>query len=547
MTLIRKAISDLNNLRRLQTINLVDDIVNYFNRQTDRTAIKNKVKDRYATGIRKVDDGVADGGSMETYAREGFSELVDCGITPTVSSGFGFKVVNALATMFTERGQKYSLAHESVDDLEEVEKLLLGHRHSGQYNQATVDADKLAVQVGSSAVFVSWSRGHVRYQHFSPADIAIFYSDDGLIEDEGEQRLIDQRDIEDASAVRIRLSKVDELTWNYLLIMGASDLYPQGRYVYYQADSTGGEIPNVGDMGAFDFEIGGRPGNPLSFFANENPDLDLPEYPIAIIKSGLTESDDAMPVSSSLYNDCLEMDVATSHLQHTSQAAATGTIKVTRDAQGNSTSLPRTMAGIVALPMGMNMERIPHDEKASVDAMANLVDTEIRLAAGYSIPAYVVAPDKVDFGQQASGVSLEIQTMTMKRVRENRIELVRPAVEKIFTIEKALIDLFAEGNDSEVKLLQECEQVWDAGEFKLPENKKESAERIISLMDKGVLDTIAALREYYQFTSDEEAIEMYEKMKEREKEYPPLKNGQEEEKPPLGLQGRVKPGVKPGV
>jgi hypothetical protein len=540
MTLIRQAITDLNDLTRISDQEIVDDMVNYFRRQTDKTTIRTAIKNRYGYGVKKVEDGVDSGTTIETYAREGFSEQVDTGMIESLSSGFGPKVVNALATLFTEKTQKYTYQHDTVEDLEDVEALLNEHREYGGYNATLTGADKLAVQAGSSAVFISFTRDHLYYQKFSPADIAVYYSESGYITENGIERLVDQSILEDASAVRIRLSQIDSATWNYLCIFGRSDIYPLGRYVQYTADSTGGNIPDIGDEGVIDWypEGSAEVANPLSWYANQNPDEpDLPEYPIAVLLGGTTESGDAMPISTSLYEDCVEIDMSSSHLLSASQEAASGTLVIQRDATGRSAPLPVQLTGKIALPPGMTISRIDSESSASVDGVKVLKDLQVQVAAGYGVPDYMAVADD-EMYDASSGIALAIKTRPLEQARQDRIELNKPFMEKTFQIEKTLISLYVPNeSDATISQLQECEQTWDAGEFKLPENKKEKTDRNTALLNAGGIDIIEFIRRENDFVMDEDAIDFYDKMKERAAEYPPLIK-EPEVKKPLGLPGR---------
>jgi len=537
MSLIREALTELSDLSRLTEIAVVDDMVNYHNRQNDKSTIKDSIKDRYGVGIKKSDDPTSSA-PLETYTREGFDEQVDAGLIEALSGGFGPKIYGALATLFTERGQKYTLTHETTEDVEAAEELLNEHRTNGGYNATMAAADKLSIQVGSSAVFMSFARDSVQYQKFSPADVTVYYNE--YITEDDERRLVNQTDLEDCTAIRIRLSQVDAKTWNYLAIFGRSEIYPQGRYVQYQADSTGGEVPPVGSPDAIDWtpENSTDVGNPLSVYANENEDEgNLPEYPLAIIKSGTTESGDAMPVSTSLYTDCLEIDVATSHLLSTSQDSASGTLVIERNAQGRNHPLPRSLTGKVVLDDGQEAKRVDSDSTASIDGVQVMKDLMVQIASGYGVPDYMAVSED-HMLEAASGVSLAIKTRPLVMARNDRVELNKPVVGKIFTVEKALIELHAEGNDSDVSLLKECTQTWDAGELKLPENKKEKTERNIALKDAGGIDTIEFIRRENDLLTDEEAIAEYEKYRDRAKKYPSLIQPEEPAKPKPGLNLR---------
>jgi len=166
--------------------------------------------------------------------------------------------------------------------------------------------------------------------------------------------------------------------------------------------------------------------------------------------------------------------------------------------------------------------------------MGVLKDLQVQIGEGYSVPDFMLSSED-HLLEASSGVALKIKSRPLKKKRENKIELVKPAIRDLYEIEKALIATFHKPDDengSAVNLLLECKQHWDAGELKLPENKKEKIEWITSLLTAGVVDIIWALREIEILADDQEAIALYEKMEKRFKKYAPLKEEEPEVQPP---------------
>jgi hypothetical protein len=304
----------------------------------------------------------------------------------------------------------------------------------------------------------------------------------------------------------------------------------------FQASSDLAEIPPVGEGGAVDWiSEGGEVANPLSYWAEDHPDS--PEYPIVIFDGGITASSDPMPITQSLFVDCLEIDVAASHLLGTSQDAARGTLAIIRDAKaGAGQPLPRTTFGVLDLQPGQDAKDVSHGAQESIAAFDVLDREMIAIASGYNVPDYMVKAQESS-SEVYSGVALEIKTRPLIRERSKRVNKNAPAVKKLFDIEKALIGLYYEGDDATVNLLQECTQNWDPGQIKIPENKNEAATRLKTLKELGIMDPLLLIQEYFNFASEAEAIELYEKMKERKTQFPPLV---EPEKPPrnFGLKNR---------
>ena len=545
--IVRQAINELSVHELIATEAIVDTVVNYFNRRDDIEQVRSAIKTRYGYGIVSVKDPNNDKAPpVETYAKENFHEQVDAGMVDSLSVGFGQRMTNALATLFTEKGAKFTLVHnestkENQRDVQAADDLLNYYREEGGFNSSLVKADQKSVQIGSSAVFPRFSRDTMSYDVLAPSDIRAFWAK--TITEEGKVRSTDSTDIEDASVVIIRLSQVDVATWRYLAIYGESKEYEFGRYVEYEASNESTDVPELGAKGAIEYEIDGIYCNPLTYWAKqpENKDLDLPEYPIAIIDGGTTEGG-FMPTTTSLYENCLKLDEKASHTVSTVDDAAVGLTVVTRGHEGKTATLPRSLSGKVALDVGLDVEHISKDSQASVDAWSIKEKAAVEIAGSYGVPAYMVVEEDSAFVQAESGIALQVKTQQLRKSRDRRYNDNRPGVKKIFQIETAYLGLFSERDDAAAKLLQECTQTWDAGELKLPQNQKESVDRIKTLGEIGVMDTIAQIKDYYQFATDSEAIDFYEKMKERKTKYPPLV---EEKKPPPGLPRRGQ-GQPPG-
>lgn len=527
MTLYRNKITEKTSEDKLfSSDSSVDDIISYFNRQNDRSQIEASIKSLWGYGIKSEQDPANKDDVLETYSKEGFNVRVDNGLVQSISIGFGNKVISALATLFTEQGQKFTLTSDKTKDTSEVQSLLSEHRKKGGFKTSRVRADKLSIQVGSSCIVPTYANGHMHYRYTGPQNIRAFFGN--TIVEDGAERAVDTTCIDEATCIVIRLASVDVDKWNYLAVYAAGIDYPKGRWVVYQAGNTI-EVPNLGDQSILEeYMINGVQCNPLSYFAQENPDIETPEYPISIIYSGVTDSADLMPTSSSLYQSCIEASRSASHTLHKSQEAASSTIAIKVGPQAQGKPLPRSLNGAISLLPGQDIEQIDHDSDACKTAYGVLQDIMIDVAAGYSVPDYMIVSESMDRNiNQSSGIALQIKSRQLKKFREFRIDENADSVDRIFKIERAFIMQFSDEDSSLLSLLGTCEQTWDAGELKMPENKKEAAERIISLMDKGVLDTIAAIREYYNLPSDDEAIEIYKQMKDRATEYPPLTQKEE--------------------
>ena len=541
--LIRQALEDLKLQDELTDSEVINDAVAYFNRQEDHLQVRAALKKRYDVGVKSVQNPGEGTGVTETYVKGHLSTKIDEGQVENFSIGFASKVVNALATLFTEKGQKFSLVHETAEDIKAAEKLLFEeNRNESTFDSTIVDVDKLSVQVGSAALFIEFNRGRLNYKKISPADLKFYYRD--YIDEEGKKRTTDRTDIEDATAVVINLGTNDNQTWNYLAIWGRSDVYPNGRYAQFQDSQIITRLPNPYN-GTIEFEIEGEIANPLTYWGNqpENSDKDIPEYPIIIFKGGTTESTDTMPVYTSLYEAAIEFDISASHTEGRAQKNVSGTKALTRTHEAKALPIPPSLDGDISLMQGQDIKIIPSDASSIQTGRETTEQHMIHTASGYGVPDYMVI-SKDHTLEASSGVALAVKTAPLIKQRDYRIKINRPAVKKMFNVEIALIGMFApsesDAKDADIKLLLECSQTWDAGEVTLPENQNELTTRLVTAKEKGIIDEVEAIRIFHQLSSDEEAMALYNKMKERAGEYPPLVR-EEPKKPQLGLRNRQPP------
>jgi len=496
---------------------MVNDIVGYFDHITDITQVKTAIVQRYGTGIRQDKDDA--GNTFETYTHEEVAALVDAGMWEAVTIGYGDKVVSSLATLFSEKGSRFTLKKETEDqDLKGLEDILERNRRQGGAKTALVKSDERAQQCASSLVFLEWRDDHILYRSLDPGRIQACFN--STIVDAGENRPTDKMDIEDATKIVIKTGETDQGIKSYIAIYGRCIDYPNGRYVVYQDSSDGRKVPAVGSDNAYDHLIDGEVVNPMSLWAAQHPDESWPEYPLCILKNGSGE-DSLLPVSDSLYRQSLNYDVAASHTLSTSQNAAAGTLTITRDNQARAMPLPRSLYGAVDLPPGMTMERIAGDAGAGTAAYDVLKSEQVDSAAARGVPDYMVASEDHTL-DASSGVALAVKTRPLRMMRQKLADLNKPAIRKMFKLETAFICLFGEEQDSDKALLQTISQEWETGSVALPENKKEKSERIIALKKDGIHDEIAAIQDWYDYDTIEEAIEEYERIKARKSKYPPL-------------------------
>jgi hypothetical protein len=507
----------------------VSDMVAYLSRQRDNELLKESLDEAFGMSIVKID---TENGAVETYKRGGigsFRDKLDTGEIDAINVGWGHKVVNAKATMFTEPGLKFALSHpEEGRDLSEVEAAISRHRKTGGFAAENFAADKMSVFLGSCGMLVSYAKKSLRYKKFTSDIIRILWGT--TVVENGIKRPVNRTDIEDASAVLLRMAQIDTNKYSYIGIIPANKTHTYGRYVTFIDGLECKEIPPVDDekTEAVDYRLlpteegaAGMVCNPLSWFASLHPEMDVPEIPIAVILGGTTDADSLFPVYTSMYTSSLAFDKKASHILDIAETKAVGTTAIKDSELAQGKPLPRTVNGIVHLEFGREIEDVAYDASAAQTADAILRTKMIDTAGGYSVPDFFVVTEDYTL-DASSGIALEVKARPLQEDRKNRSELVAPYVRRLFEIERAYIAFKDEEDPSVIETLLECSQEWEAGALKLPENKKEKTERVNAKLNAGTIDIIAAIREENDLPSDADAIALYEKMKERKAKYPAL-------------------------
>lgn len=499
------------------------NILGYAGRQTDRKQIREAILRRYGTGIKIVKDPVT-GITHQTYSKDGMSVRMQAGHIETVSVGLGHKIAGAIATQFSEQTQNFALTSPKGKNVKAASELL-DRMRGGTFVESLVEADEDSVWVGCMPVFVEYVDGGLQYHPTDPGKIQVLFEE--FIESDGFTRPTNHRKIEDATCVVIETGTHGSGVKSYVAIFGRSMQYPNGRYVTYRSSGDGRDVPEVYDANANDWTIDGEPANPLTWYANDRDLPDLPEYPVAIIHSGLVRRDTLFPVSQSLLSEALEADISASHIRATSGDNARGTKAFTKSDNAGTQPLPQSLSGEVTLEPGQKLEQVLADSNAPKIAWDLLQEGMVASGLGFTVPDFYLS-SKDHTVEAASGAALRVRSGQLAKLRGRRVELNAPAVKKIFTIEKILIALMApkETDAAAIELLESCEQTWDPGTPESPETEAEKVAAVKELVALGIYDTIEAIRVVYNLGSESEAIEKYQQLAKRAKQYPPLNAAQ---------------------
>lgn len=497
----------------------------------DRDILENAVIRRYATAIRRVPS--ADGSPTEAYTIPDARDAIQRGRHELVLTRLSKKISNSRGTMFTEAENQFLFVDASGERREDLELAIGDMRDRGNFLRTMIRADRVAACLGSCVVYVYWQDGQLQYQAVPPQCVFPLFGD--TISVEGDSRRIDLSSISDASAWVLRLGGPrapiaeygNELSSaarsseaantggsQYVAYVGASERFPMGRCVTYSAEQPD-DIPEPGAQGAWDFIWNGDVANPLTVLHSSNPELAPHEYPIAIINGSDSGSDSSLlPVTGiSLFHDALEIDMAWSRLALSSIKSARGVYAITNEL--NQPYPPTISEGDVALQNGQTISTHGVPASNSRDAGEVIRTVQRTIAEAYNVPGHEVATDGATAPE--SGVAVYLRSQPKIRDRDERIALNRAAVARVWALERTLLAL------NGVSISEQAEQLWSPGTLRLPQTITESIESTNLALQAGYIDYIEALRRVHELDTVDDAISLYEQLKQRSAEYPPLR------------------------
>lgn len=522
--LLRRSLIE-HNYNKVELENqIIDEAIAYFDRTADREAVRTAMKDRFAVGIVRQSnlDENDDSTGYETYRKGLVGKQIDQGLIEAVTSGIGGKITSALANLFTTENQNWEFLRDE-EPSDDAEAFLEAHRKAGGLSTALVDTDFLSCAINGAFLFVDWIGGHLKYHVVVPSCFYAIYHQ--TITDNGDERAVDYGEIEDATAIVIKMAgslKAHPTEQQYLAIFGRSDEYPHGRMVTYRSNRWDA-IPEIG-MGEHEYEVGGEIANPLSYYAAQNPNEMVPEYPIIAMDGGVVRTASGIvTTTTSLYENCLEIDIAYSRLLKDALNAARGKDILTNEFNA---PLPRSLEGVVSLNKGQGLTIDGRDASNAQNALAVLEGLVVSVGSGYNVPDYMLVSDPATLSA-SSGVALHIRTQGLINFRDYRIEVNRPQIQRLFEIEKSLLHAYI---PEQAGVLTDVDQSWDAGTITIPEDEEAKTRRIEAARKAGFVDYVRAVKEFHNLATDAEAMALIDKFNERKTEYP----GPQAEQPKRG-------------
>lgn len=538
---VRDPLAEVKREERYSYDDNVAEVISYYNRKTNMAAIKAAMKARFGTAIVRESDKrdlsdtiVSAWKGVEYYIRSEVSDAIDLGHVEKVDTGIGIRIVQTLANLLNQPDQYWLYTDPEDEDnqqIEDVQALIAKVRERGGYNTVSIEMDLCSCMVESAILHMYYSGRELQYDLVIPSNIWLKYGRNLEIEyDDGttDTAWVNTTKIEDASAVIIQTGadggdfdgSPDEN--QYLAYVGACRGQEEGRFVVYRAREPW-PIPDIGDTDAIikEHDVNGTICNPLTYMRHHgtdgngaNKELVTTEYPIMLWRGGHQMiSDDRIPITTSLYENSVELEIGWSRVLRAALNGARGRDLITL-AEGH-TKVPASLEAPVMVE-GDTLEQIGWPASNAKDATDVMQIITAQTAGGHHVPGYVVL-DQIGGVSPSSGVALAIQTQPLIGFRNYRRRLNEQAMARQFDIERAM--LVMEYPEAAAVLTPDVVQNWDPGTWRPPTTDAEESQAINASLDNGTMDIVAAVRQKHRLATDEEAEALIAMWRERDPQY----------------------------
>jgi hypothetical protein len=537
----------------------VNDAVRWFNRDGDVQMLRDAMVQRFATYIEKEplnpDANYSDSSTQWAWTirsgnplnanaigrqlrlRDDAAMAIDAGHVEAINTGIGIRIIQTLGTLHTEPDAVFQFVAKGTDDtVDDVEDLMSEVRQAGSFQRYATEMDLLSCMVESAWLHIYYKGNELRYDALPPSAVWIKYGSKIVYVDRdgNETRSwVDYRsgDLDDASAIIIQLaaSKGDYDSspdkQQYLAYVGCCDDFPEGRYVIYRAREPwpipDGNTREEQDDIEYD-HMEGNPSercNPLTWLRHHGTDkereLVTTEYPLVLWRGGhRVFTSDFPPITTSLYEECIELEMGWSRVLRYALAGAQG-VNLLKLADGEI-RVPKSLENIL---IGERDEYQKtgwpaSNAKDASDVMAVITE---QAGLGFNCPGYQIVGHLAG-NKEWSGIALAIQTAPLTSFRSKRHAINDDAMTRVWEIERALL---VQGRKEARGLLTgDVEQRWDPGSWRMPGSELEDLQAQKEALDQGLDDQVMAVKRRHRLKTDSESEELIEKMKERDPGYP---------------------------
>jgi len=523
---VRHEVKDLSAFDR-GTDSRVEEALGYFHRATDHDVVKDKLIERYALFLVKEVDEIS-GAVTEDWAQAdrqvsrinvAQKTAILNGQQEILTTATYSLIVAQQATLFNSNISRFSYEDNAVE--EEISAI----REEAQSDLSVIQWDSLACAVGSGALYLSLSNGRLSEQPISPSRVWVCHAPEITSEDGVEST--DSSDIDQASVVVVRFDGSDGSKNKYCAWFGPSGDYPDGRCVVYWATKWY-EIPQPGSKEALEYVISDRwvrsapkdvLANPLTLISDELGEL-IPVYPIVLL-TGDPMRRGLLPLSFSLYENCVELSVMNSILLGCAGVSAKG-IQALAKGDNATSVLPKTIReGQVILGRGLSLAQQGW-EAINVQQADAVYKAKLRQTIEDNhVAEFLIS--RASSGEIPSGVALQQVIQPMKDFRNLRAAAARSSVARRWMIEKALTT-----SAGVTAISIDSVEQWHPGDYHVPVDRAALVNEWAIRVDKQFGDLADAIQEIEQLDTREKAINRLEQM-EKDKELHPVLAGKKQE------------------
>lgn len=495
MTLLRHPVEPADYKRGYDD-GLINAACNTLYGQGDRQLILDAMVARFARVLKRVKDG--DSGSISTSLVSFTTQIDDTaraailmGQFEISQTGYFRNIVGAQSSLFSGSGNRYEYSHEKASEV------VSGIRTASGTALAAQRWDTVSNAVGSCPLYLEAKGGKIIEREVRPSGLWIIFAD--AIAEGDRERATDDMDIDEASVVIMQLSGTDRFAaW-----WGPSVKYPNGRHCVYTAKKFS-DVPEPEDDTGREFTIQGvysdttvgseMLANPLTLWAIEDKTSPV-VYPFSILY-GSPQGTDIMPVSTSLYEQCLEYDLTNSLILGAAGRGARGAQVVTSDANADPADVPdNTGEGKILMGRGKDLNFAgwsPTHAKAALDVL----EKEARATAeSESVPGDMAV--RGDKATQESGYHYRLRMSKLLDYRTIRISMNRSAVTRRWEIERALINASTYKRQGQYTIPADTTETWNPGEYDIVKNPVEEMadwEARIKAGEASILDVVMSRR-----------------------------------------------------
>ena len=522
-------------------------------RSNDVDLVRSAMIQRYAMRLQKLQDAtgvekttlIAGTGTNQvaeriaTQRNEAAYAALNAGIYELTRLYAADNIIDKTATRFSGIGANYE-----YDGDQKVEEWMSDIRSRAGVTLIEQQWDHISFACGSAVLYLSTVGDQMSYDIIWIDGFYWAFAEEIWDRDTETRRPTNTTDLDEASVVAIRLSGGADNLSRYAAWYGASERYPRGRHVRYDARSWY-DIPDPGDGGLDYVWTGARSeytrspdveqlANPLSLY-QELHKIAGPEYPFVVLRGRPIDTDVLCPATGlSIWDLSAEYDVAASVALYAANKGAVGK-EVLKQSDGSAGRVPDTVhARTTVLDRGWDLTVTGWGPAHAKSAMEVIADQVKMISEAYHVPSFLVAPDWSTF---PSGIALRMARTDMDAYRDTTVEVARPAVRRRFDIERALVNL----SEGKVAIGADVRETWNAGELRWPEEPDVEISVAQQRLQMGVDDLGDTVMKLRQLPSHEAAIRYLEERQQQAEQHEVLSGPQQQQQPqqPQTLRERL--------